>query len=179
MVRRVPILVAVALASIACTVQAAPDDGTATVRSVIDGDTIVVDYGPHRETIRLLGIDTPETVHPTRPVECWGPEASRRLKALLPVGTTVRLQRDIEARDRYGRLLAFVVRDDGLDVQGTLVDEGAADVLSIDPNRVRRSELLRRRNVARADGRGLWGACGGGHVPAPSPGAGTDASTGG
>ncbi len=162
-------LAALLLLAASCSSAGGPDDGAATVRSVIDGDTIVVDYGPHAETVRLLGIDTPETHHPDRPVECFGPEASARLVALLPEGTAVHLARDAEARDRFGRLLAWVRRADGLDVQATLVDEGAADVLSIEPNRARRGELAARRDAARQARLGLWGACAGPHVPAAGP----------
>jgi micrococcal nuclease len=150
----------VALAVSGCSAQAAPTTGEATVRAVIDGDTIEVDYGPHRETVRLLGIDTPETKHPDKPVECFGPEAAALLGSLLPAGSVVQLARDVEARDRFGRLLAFVTRaHDGLDVQGALVDAGAADVLSIAPNRARHLELARRRDAARTAGAGQWGAC--------------------
>jgi micrococcal nuclease len=100
------------------------NDGQATVVRVIDGDTIVVHIGERDENTRLLGIDTPETHKPNTPVECFGPEASDRMAALLPPGTVVRLVRDVEARDRYGRLLAYVYRDgDGLFVDRTMVDE--------------------------------------------------------
>src|SRR5205085_3089746 len=87
--------------------------GAATVARVVDGDTIVVHLGGRTETVRLLGIDTPETVDPRKPVQCFGTEASHRTKELLPPGTGVRLERDVEARDIYGRLLAYVRRDDG------------------------------------------------------------------
>ena len=67
------------------------------------------------ERVRLIGIDTPETVDPRKPVQCFGKEASDHTKALLPAGTAVRLERDAEARDRYDRLLAYVYRaSDGL-----------------------------------------------------------------
>src|SRR4051812_19072375 len=75
------------------------------------GDTIVVRFaGKHQETVRLIGIDTPESVKPNTPVQCYALEASARTKAMLPAGTPVRLMRDAEARDRYGRLLAYVYR---------------------------------------------------------------------
>lgn len=151
----------------ACTPsRAAPADGTATVVEVSDGDTIDVDLGGRRETIRLLGIDTPETKHPTKPVECYGAEASERTAALLPEGVQVRLVRDAEARDRYGRLLAYVYRvDDDLFVNLALVTDGFADVLDIAPNSAHAAELARAVSTARAAGAGLWGACGGPDVP--------------
>ena len=106
-----PVTLALLLALAACSSsRAAPTDGTATVVAVSDGDTIDVDFGGEVEPVRLLGIDTPETHHPTRPVECYGAEASARTAELLPEGTEVHLVRDVEARDRYGRLLAYVYR---------------------------------------------------------------------
>src|SRR6476469_2975663 len=104
-------LAGTAVAGIALLVGCAPHaaaatDGRATVTRVVDGDTIVVRIGGRDENVRVLGIDTPETHKPDTPVECYGPEASNRLVALLPAGTVVRLVRDVESRDRYGRLLA-------------------------------------------------------------------------
>jgi micrococcal nuclease len=141
-------------------------DGKATVTRVIDGDTIVVRIGGRDENVRILGIDTPETHTPDTPVECYGPEASDRMAALLPPGTTVRLVRDIEARDRYGRLLAYVYRDsDGLFIDVTMVTEGFAGTLAIPPNLAHRAELDAAASAAQAAHRGLWQACGGNHVP--------------
>jgi micrococcal nuclease len=141
-------------------------DGKATVVRVIDGDTIVVRIGGHDESVRILGIDTPETHKPDTPVECFGPQASDRLMALLPAGTVVRLVRDVEARDRYGRLLAYVYRDsDGLFIDLTMVTEGYAGTLSIKPNLTHRSELESAATAAQAAKRGLWQVCGGNHVP--------------
>lgn len=134
--------------------------GTATVVRVVDGDTVDVRLGRRAETTRLLGIDTPETVDPTEPVGCFGPEASARTEELLPAGTEVRLARDVEARDRYGRLLVYLtrVRDD-LFVNRALLADGFARPLSIAPNEAHRAELARTAAEARAAGRGLWGAC--------------------
>ena len=82
----------------------------ATVIDVADGDTIVVRVAGQRETVRLIGIDTPETKDPDEPVQCFGPEATEATEALLGQGTPVRLERDTEPRDQYGRLLAYVYR---------------------------------------------------------------------
>lgn len=137
--------------------------GTGTVAQVVDGDTIEVALGPRTETVRLLGIDTPETVEPGAPVDCFGPEASARTKALLPEGAEVRLTRDVEVRDRFGRLLAYVERTrDGLFVNRSLVADGYARTLSIAPNDAHRGALAAAERDARRDGRGLWGACSGG-----------------
>ena len=81
------------------------------VTRVVDGDTIEVNYRGSIVDIRLIGVDTPETVHPTEPVECFGPAASRFTTASL-TEETVRLEFDVERRDYYGRLLAYVW-DDG------------------------------------------------------------------
>jgi micrococcal nuclease len=139
--------------------------GVGSVRSgevvqVIDGDTVELRIGASTERVRLLGVDTPETVHPDRPVECWGPEASARTKALLPPGTDVLIQRDREARDRYGRLLAYLWRaTDRLFVNEVLLSEGAGDVLVIAPNTSRRRQLTSAARAARAAQVGRWGSC--------------------
>lgn len=130
------------------------------VRQVIDGDTVEVSIDGHTEAVRLLGIDTPETVHPTKPVECFGPEASTRLRQLLPEGTPVRLERDHEARDHYGRLLAYVVRaTDEVFVNLALVREGFAEVLTISPNVAHTEAFLAAAADARRNGRGMWSSC--------------------
>jgi micrococcal nuclease len=144
----------------------APDDpGAATVVRVVDGDTIVAHLGSGTETVRLIGIDTPESVAPHRAVECYGHEASTRLASLLPPGTLVRLSRDVEARDRYDRLLAYVERaDDGLFVNLDQVDAGYAASFPFPPNVAHRSHFDDAERRAREASRGLWAACGGNHV---------------
>jgi micrococcal nuclease len=135
-------------------------DGRAVVDGVIDGDTLVVRFAGATEHVRLLGIDTPESVDPRRPVECFGPEASSETEALLPPGTVVRVERDVEARDDYGRLLAYVFRaDDGLFVNLALLESGHAELLSITPNIAYADRLRDAAATARAARRGLWGAC--------------------
>ena len=134
-------------------------DGVTVVR-VVDGDTIVARLPGGDETIRLIGIDTPETVDPRKPVECFGREASERTKALLPSGTPIRLERDVEARDHYGRLLAYVHRvHDGTFVNLALAEEGYAQPLTIPPNVAYTSRFTTAAADARRAGRGLWGAC--------------------
>lgn len=133
----------------------------ATVNHVIDGDTVELQFTDgSSDRVRLLGIDTPETVKPNAPVDCFGPEASARSKELLPDGTEVIIQRDQEARDRYGRLLAYIWRrSDGLFVNSSLVIDGYARTLAIAPNNAHRSDLSADAATARANGSGLWGAC--------------------
>lgn len=133
-------------------------DGITVVR-VVDGDTIVVRLPRGDETVRLIGIDTPETVDPRKPVQCFGKEASERTKALLPPGTEIRLERDVEARDHYGRLLAYVHRADGTFVNLALAEEGYAQALTIPPNVAYSTRFSAAVAAAREAARGLWGAC--------------------
>jgi micrococcal nuclease len=127
---------------------------------VVDGDTVVVRIDGADEKVRLLGIDTPETVDPRRPVQCFGKEASRRTKELLPEGAEVRLERDVEPRDAYDRLLAYVYRaDDGTFVNLALLEEGFAQTLTITPNVAYADRFAAAAREARDAGRGLWGAC--------------------
>lgn len=156
-----PVLLATVLVlAVASCARPAATDGRATVLHAVDGDTIDVRIGGRTERVRLLGIDTPETVDPDEPVGCFGPDASRRTKRLLAPGTAVVLRRDREARDRYGRLLAYVVRArDHLFVNLALVAGGFARTLSIEPNTAHRAELAEAEAAARAAGRGLWGSC--------------------
>jgi micrococcal nuclease len=136
--------------------------GAARVTRVVDGDTIEVDLAGRAEKVRLLGIDTPETKHPTKPVQCFGKEASERTAALLPTGTDVHLERDTEERDDYGRLLAYVYRSsDGLFVNLALVQDGFASLLTIRPNTTHLPELTAAETEARTRQLGLWGRCGG------------------
>ena len=122
--------------------------------------------GGRTEKVRLLGIDTPETKDPRKPVQCFGKEASARTADLLPPGTEVRLVRDVEERDRYDRLLAYVYRDDGLFVNLDLARGGYADLLTYPPNVAHTAELQEAVAEARREQRGLWQACGGPGRPA-------------
>lgn len=133
-----------------------------TVITVIDGDTVLVRVGRERVSVRLLGVDTPETKDPRKPVQCFGREAAHHTAELLPRGTVVRLEHDLEERDAYGRLLAYVWRaSDGLFVNLDLATGGWADVLSIAPNTLYADVLRAARDEARAAPRGLWQTCGG------------------
>jgi micrococcal nuclease len=140
-------------------------DGRGSMVRVVDGDTIVVRLAGREERVRLIGIDTPESVKPGSPVECFGKEASGHLASLLPEGTVVRLKGDVEQRDRYGRLLAYVYRDaDGLFVNAVMARDGFAEPLTVPPNVAHTAELATAARSARESGRGLWAAC-------PAPGA--------
>lgn len=133
---------------------------TARVERVVDGDTIAVEVDGRQERVRYLGVDTPETVKPDAPVECYGQAASALNKRLVPAGADVTLRFDRELRDRFDRLLAYVYRgDDGLFVNARLVSDGAARTLPIRPNTAHARELASLQSGARAAGRGLWSAC--------------------
>jgi micrococcal nuclease len=162
---RATAVAACALFAGACAPQASrpgpsAEASAARVVAVVDGDTVEVEVGGRTEHVRLLGIDTPETVDPNRPVGCFGPEASARTAELLPEGTEVRLQRDVEGRDHFGRLLAYVFRaDDATFVNELLLAEGYAEVLVIEPNGAYAPQLRAAESAARAAGAGLWGSC--------------------
>jgi len=134
-----------------------PDGPLARVTSVVDGDTLEVTVAGRPDRVRLLGVDTPETVDPHRPVGCYGPEASaftgRRLS-----GRTVRLRFDRQRRDRYDRLLAYV-EVDGRRFNDELLAGGYARLLVIPPNGRHGRTMLDEELAARSAGRGLWGAC--------------------
>ena len=138
----------------------------AVVERVVDGDTLIARFGGRSETVRLIGIDTPETVARTRPVQCFGAEASAWLAALVPEGSAITVVRDIEARDAYGRLLGYIVRShDGLFVNLELVTGGYATAFNIAPNDHYEIAFSRAEAEAKRAGRGLWSACGGPDVP--------------
>jgi micrococcal nuclease len=138
--------------------------GTAVVTRVVDGDTLHVRLGGRQERVRLIGIDTPESVKPGSPVECFAKEAAGHTAGLVPPGTAVRLVRDIEARDRYGRLLAYVYRrSDSLFVNLALARDGVAAPLTIPPNVAHAEEFAAAAGQARQRGRGLWARCNGPH----------------
>ena len=136
-----------------------PATGAATVVQVVDGDTVVIDFDGREEPVRLIGIDTPETVHPDRPVECFGPEASAYAAELLTPGTEVEVTRDIVDRDDYGRLLGYLHRSDGLFVNEELVRRGFAVPLRIEPNVTHAQAFVDAARAAEAEDLGLWAAC--------------------
>jgi micrococcal nuclease len=159
----VVLLLAAALALLGARVDFAKDDGDlprqARVVRVVDGDTIAVQAGGRRETVRYIGIDTPESVKPNTPVQCFAKAASAA-NARLVRGRTVRMVLDAERRDRYGRLLAYVYRAaDGVFVNARLVREGYARTLQIRPNIHFASRFSVLQNVAKSERRGLWGRC--------------------
>jgi micrococcal nuclease len=129
----------------------------ATVVRVIDGDTVEVSISGVTDTVRLIGIDTPETVAPGEPVACFGPEASAFATSRLD-GGAISLEFDVEPRDRYDRLLAYVWMGDEL-VNETLVSKGYAVVTTYPPNVRYVKRFVAAQREARRAGRGLWAAC--------------------
>lgn len=135
-------------------------EANAVVTRHTDGDTLRVRMDGIEEKVRLIGIDTPESVHPSEPVECFGKEASAHLAELVPEGTRVRVVLDVEARDRYDRLLGYLFRSsDGSFVNLAMARDGYAAQLTIPPNVAHQSEIRAAVAEARQAGRGLWSAC--------------------
>ena len=128
----------------------------ARVERVVDGDTLVVRYPGENRTVRLTGLDTPETVHPTQPVEHFGLEASAFTRARLD-GQTVELPVDPagDTVDAFGRLLRLVYLDGGENFNATLIREGYGHAIRGFDYSMRR-EFIALENQARIQGRGLW-----------------------
>jgi micrococcal nuclease len=126
--------------------------GSAVVRRVVDGDTIELENG---ERIRYIGMDTPESVKPGVLVQCFAKEAAAFNRGLVE-GKTVRLERDVSDRDKYGRLLRYVYLDDGTFVNEVLVQEGYAYAVSYPPDVVKQDVFRAAERAARDTKRGLW-----------------------
>lgn len=126
----------------------------ATVTRVVDGDTIEVDLNGAAEKVRLIGVDTPETVHPTLGQEPYGKEASDYTRQKL-TGKTVELEMDVQERDQYGRLLAYVWIDNEL-FNEVLVSSGYAQVATYPPNIKYVDRFTAAQKQARDSRLGLW-----------------------
>jgi len=141
----------------ALQMQGQPD--AATVTRVVDGDTIVVNIGGSEYRVRYIGVDTPES---TTKQECYGREAARFNRSLVD-GQIVRLERDVNDTDRFGRLLRYVYLPSGEMVNEVLVREGYALARSFPPDVKYQERLRAAEREARQARRGLWVAC-------PNPG---------
>jgi micrococcal nuclease len=129
------------------------------VTRVVDGDTIhVQDASGAGDTVRYIGIDTPESVKPNTPVQCYAKAAGHRNEELV-AGQAVRLVLGAEPRDKYHRLLAYVYGGGGVFVNQTLVSEGFARTLTIPPNDRYAARFAALADTARAARTGLWGSC--------------------
>jgi len=145
-------LCAVALAR-AVEQKSEPPVTAAVVERAVDGDTVVLVGG---ERVRYIGVDTPELHHPRKPVQPYAREAMEFNRRLVE-GKKVRLELDVEPRDKYGRTLAYVFLEDGRFVNAELLKEGYAQLLTIPPN-VRYADLfVGLQKQAREAKRGLWG----------------------
>ena len=136
---------------------AAGESAKAEVLRVVDGDTIEVSVDGQVQDVRYIGVDTPESVTPGEPVECFGRRAGAFNERLVG-GREVTLRFDRELRDRYGRLLAYVYVGSRL-VNAELVRRGYARTLTVAPNDSRAGLLARLEREAGQAGRGLWGDC--------------------
>ena len=124
---------------------------------MVDGDTVEIDIDGRTDRLRYIGVDTPETVKPDTPIECFGPEAHDFNEDLVD-GETVRLDFDAERRDVYGRLLAYVHVGNTF-VNEELLRRGFATTLTIPPNDTYAARFAELERKASAAGVGLWGAC--------------------
>lgn len=125
------------------------------VAAIVDGDTIDVSRNGEQKRVRLLNVDTPETVHPDEMVQCMGPEAAAFLEELLPVGTVVDLQYDEERTDQYGRELAGVFVE-GVLVNAEIARAGLGAAVLFGPNDRFYPDVLAAQNEAQAAERGLY-----------------------
>jgi len=151
---------------------AGPPDANATlipvdVVDIVDGDTIKVRLNGNVQTVRLIGIDTPETKKQNAPVMCYGPEATAYTTELLAAaGNHVMLQKDVSETDQYGRLLRYVWLGPGpVLLDEILARDGYGQVVTFPPDVKYTDEIRRATSDARKEGRGLWGACGAFGVP--------------
>jgi len=131
------------------------------VTEVIDGDTVIIESG---ERVRYIGVDTPETKHPKKSVQCFGREASARNKELVE-GKTVYLEKDISETDRYGRLLRYVylpnpeAPEESIFVNEYLIEQGYGKVITYPPDVKYHKQFLDAQRMAQEEKRGLWGKC--------------------
>lgn len=139
--------------SVSATITPRPGMRRARVVSVVDGDTIKIEGG---EIVRYIGVNTPETVAPGRPVECYGKEASAKNRELVQ-GKEVELEQDISVRDQFGRLLMYVWLGDEM-VNESLVREGFAQVSTYPPNVKYQDRFLEAQRLAVSENAGMWGA---------------------
>jgi micrococcal nuclease len=124
---------------------------------IVDGDTVVIDRNNATETIRLIGVDTPELHHPTKPVQCFAREAAAYITSLLK-DRSVRVVADPtqDSHDKYGRTLAYLYRDDGLFINKSLIEEGYGYEYTYEVPYVYQKEFKAAQTDAREQQKGLW-----------------------
>lgn len=126
----------------------------AVIKRVVDGDTVELSDG---RKLRYIGVDTPETKHPTKEVECFGREASQHNQDMVE-GRVVQLEKDVSEADRYGRLLRYVWLEDKL-VNKIMIEDGYGFARSYPPDVAKQEELRQAEKEARDQNRGLWSEC--------------------
>lgn len=132
-----------------------------TIVNVIDGDTVELENG---EKVRYIGVDTPETKHPRKKVECYGKEAAKKNKELV-LNKEVLLEKDVSERDRYERLLRYIylpnpnAETEAIFVNELLIEQGYAQVISYPPDVKYKDLLLKAQKKAQTEGIGLWKNC--------------------
>lgn len=150
-----------------------PERVEATVTSVVDGDTLDVMIEGQPFTVRLIGIDTPETKHPELPVQCFGAEATAFTQDMIDrAGGRVLLEKDVSETDQYGRLLRYVwlPHEDGTRfLNEELVKSGYAQASTYPPDVKYQDLFTEQQRLAREQSLGLWGVCGEFGVPAATP----------
>ena len=138
------------------------NNGLYKVIRVIDGDTVIVEINGKNKTVRLIGINTPETVDPRRPVECFGIEASNKAKEILN-NRSVKLKADniVGERDKYGRLLRYIFLEDGTNFNKMMISEGYAYEYTYDLPYKYQDEFKQAEKEARESKKGIWedGVC--------------------
>lgn len=133
------------------------EDGLYKVVKVVDGDTVSVEINGEKETLRLIGIDTPETVDPRKPVQCFGKEASNKAKELLSY-KRIYLEADATQgdRDKYGRMLRYVILEDGTNFNEFMVREGYAHEYTYNTPYKYQEKFKEMERQAREAKKGLW-----------------------
>lgn len=152
------LIVLLSLSIISCNSRRDRDKlaGYLSVTKVVDGDTFWVNDGSEKGLkVRLIGVNTPETVHPRKPVEFYGKEASTYAKSIL-TGNKVKLQFDVARLDRYGRTLAYVYLKDGTFLNADLIRKGYGQVMTVPPNVKYSDYFLDLEKKAREQKVGLW-----------------------
>lgn len=135
--------------------------GLYSIAHYVDGDTIAVDMNGTTETIRFVGVDTPETHKPNTPVQCYGPAAAAYTQSRIKAaGNKVRLASDPDStnRDRYGRLLRYVYLPDGTLLEQALIQNGYGFYYPYFPF-TKSTDFKTYEDEAMAAHRGLWGNC--------------------
>jgi len=127
------------------------------ITKVVDGDTLTINIDEQAQTVRLIGIDTPETVHPSKPVECFGVEASNKAKEILN-NQSIRIEKDPAQGDydKYDRLLAYVFLKDGTNFNKMMIEEGYGYEYTYDLPYKYQAEFKQAEQQAKDQKKGLW-----------------------